>query len=106
MLGSTFVPPEPADITAGELWRTLKRECELQLPNGIYCHFCDDRIQVLGLEDDTLRIRVANDGAYKTLTGRIESVINRIATSIAGRPVQVCFEVEYKTLEVLLADKR
>jgi len=106
MLGKTFVAPEPPEISAGELWRTLKRECELQLPHGIYYHFCDDRIQVLGLEDDTLRIRVASDGAYKTLTGRIESVINRIATSIAGRPVQVCFEQEYQTLDVLLGVNR
>jgi len=106
MLGNTFVAPEPAEITAGELWRSLKRECELQLPHGIYYHFCDDRIQVLGLEDDTLRVRVASDGAYKTLTGRIESVINRIATSIAGRPVQVCFEQEYQPLDVLLGVNR
>ena len=106
MLGNTFVAPEPPELSAGELWRTLKRECELQLPHGIYYHFCDDRIQVIGMEDDTLRIRVASDGAYKTLTGRIESVINRIATSIAGRPVQVCFEQEYQPLDVLLGVNR
>ena len=105
-LGKTFVAPEPGALAAGDLWRKVVEDCRLQFGNNINYHLSDNRIVVLGLEDDTLRIRLATDAAYQQLAGRMQSVINRIAKSIAGRPVQVCFEQEYQPLDVLLGVNR
>ena len=85
-------PPTPPEPPGADLWRRCLDELRLQLPASTYTIWLADT-RCVGVDDDCLIVVTANPHGRDWLEKRLATMVRRTLSAVAGRALDVRFEV-------------
>jgi hypothetical protein len=90
----SLVENESADqMTAGELWNTVKEQLRQEIPAANYDKWVKDAVGV-DFEDNVLTVGARSESAKNWLEDRLDSTARRVITGIISRTVDVQFVIQ------------